>query len=115
MDPRLARLREVRKQERYIAAATRESFRAAVGERRAALTRSEAVVPPAPVSDGYAAVAFEHASASLGIAHGAARAERHEIGQEAAAEAASWREGRARAGPKCLADRRAPWHVPLDS
>lgn len=93
---RLARLREVRKQERYIAAATRESFRAAVGERRAAL-RSEAVVPPAPVSDGYAAVAFEHASASLGIAHGAARAERHEIGQEAAAEAASWREGRARA------------------
>ena len=87
MDPRLARLREVRKQERYIAAATRESFRAAVGERRAAL-RSEAVVPPAPVSDGYAAVAFEHASASLGIAHGAARAERHEIGQEAAARLA---------------------------
>jgi len=93
IDPakRLARLREVREQERLIAAVTRANFQTAFKERERELSRPCPL--PANPASAPLAEALHHAAAHTGAAHGAARAERDVQRVEAAENAAAWHDG----------------------
>lgn len=98
-DKRLARLREVREQERRIAAFTRASFKTAVRDREEEFARERAKASNGltKLASASMAEALHHASVNVGAAHSAARAEREILRLEAAEGAAAWHDGVERA------------------
>ena len=97
VDPqkRLARLRQVREQERAIAVATRLSYREALRgheEHLAASQTSLVETISMPLPD-----ALRHASDALGTAHSAAATQREELRHQATDSAAAWQDSIERA------------------